>query len=108
MPRLKYSAPNHPVMNQPNQITTPDFNGWVQERGLYFPIEWDDNYTAILSSHDPGEDPLNGGLLVAPYGKGNYVYTAYSWFRQLPAGVPGAYRIIANIISLETSSGQKQ
>jgi LmbE family N-acetylglucosaminyl deacetylase len=101
-------APNHPVMNQPNQITTPDFNGWVQERGLYFPIEWDDNYTAILSSHDPGEDPLNGGLLVAPYGKGNYVYTAYSWFRQLPAGVPGAYRIIANIISLETSSGQKQ
>jgi LmbE family N-acetylglucosaminyl deacetylase len=93
-------APDHPVMNYPNKITKEDFEGWVQERGLYFPNEWSEEYTPILSCHDPGEEPKNGGLLVAPYGRGYYIYTGYSWFRELPAGVPGAYRIFANLISL--------
>ena len=92
--------PNHPVMQYPNKISASDFDNWVQERGLYFPGEWDENYTAILSSNDPGEDARNGGLLVAPFGEGWYVYTGYSWFRQLPAGVPGAFRIFANLIAL--------
>ena len=93
-------APNHPVMTTPNKIGSKDFDGWVQERGLYFPDEWDEKYTPILSSNDPGEEPLKGGLLVAPHGDGWYVYTGYSWFRELPAGVPGAYRIFANMLSL--------
>ncbi|MGI8889231.1 MAG: PIG-L family deacetylase [Chthoniobacterales bacterium] len=93
-------APDHPVMNFPNQITAADFAGWVQERGLYFPNEWDAAWTPILSSHDPGEKPLDGGLLVTRCEKGWFVYTGYSWFRELPAGVPGAYRIFANLISL--------
>ena len=88
------------VMNYPNKITTKDFDGWVQERGLYFPNEWDDKFEAILSSNDPNEPPRDGGLLVAEYGKGHYIYTGYSWFRELPAGVPGAYRIFANLISV--------
>jgi LmbE family N-acetylglucosaminyl deacetylase len=92
--------PNHPVINGPNKITQADFDGWVQERGLYFPSEWADNYEPILSSFDPGEDPKEGGLLIANYGKGHYVYTGYAWFRQLPAGVPGAFRLFSNIISL--------
>lgn len=92
--------PEHPALNFPNKITSQDFDGWIQERGLYFPVGWDDHYAALLSSHDSGEDPLKGGLLVVQYGKGYYVYTSYSWFRQLPAGVPGAFRIFANLISL--------
>ncbi len=92
--------PDHPVLNFPNKITSKDFDGWVQERGLYFPVSWDNQYDAVISSFDTGEEPLDGGLLVAGYGKGYYVYTSYSWFRQLPAGVPGAYRIFANMISL--------
>jgi len=91
---------DHPVLNIPNKITASDFDLWVQERGLYFPNEWDANYTAILSSNDQGEDPKNGGLLIAQYGSGYYVYTGYSWFRELPAGIPGAFRLFANIISL--------
>ena len=91
--------PNNEVLNSPNKITTKDFEGWVQERGLYFPSTWSGEYEAILSSHDPGEDPKNGGLLVARYGDGYFVYTGYAWFRQLPAGVPGAFRLFANIIS---------
>jgi LmbE family N-acetylglucosaminyl deacetylase len=97
---VRILKPDHSVMNWPNKISSKDFEGWVQERGLYFPGEWDDNYTAILSSNDPGEDPNDGGLLIAPYGNGHYVYTGYSWFRELPAGVPGAYRIFANLLSL--------
>ncbi len=92
--------PDHPAMNYPNKITNNDFEGWIQERGLYFPVEWDNHYAALLSSHDTDETPLKGGLLVAQYGKGYYVYTTYAWFRQLPAGVPGAFRIFANLISL--------
>ncbi|MEL7001879.1 MAG: PIG-L family deacetylase [Bacteroidota bacterium] len=92
--------PEHPVLNTPNKITEEDFEGWVQERGLYFPNEWDNKYEAILSSHDEGEDDRNGGLLVAKYGKGHYIYTGYSWFRELPAGVPGAFRLFVNLVSL--------
>ncbi len=91
---------DHEVINGPNKITEEDFEGWVQERGLYFPNEWSDEFKPILSSNDPGETPKNGGLLVAKYGEGYYVYSGYSWFRELPAGVPGAYRIFVNLISL--------
>lgn len=97
---VRILAPDHPVLNFPNKITAKDFDGWVQERGLYFPNNWDKRYTPILSSNDPGEDPHDGGLLVAEYGKGHYVYTGYSFFRELPAGVPGAYRLFANLVGL--------
>lgn len=98
--QVKFLAPAHPVLNTPNRLSSKDFEGWVQERGLYFPEKWDPAYTAVLSCHDEGEEPLAGGLLVAPYGKGHFVYTGYSFFRQLPAGVPGAYRLFVNLISL--------
>jgi LmbE family N-acetylglucosaminyl deacetylase len=97
---VKILAPEHPILNTPNKITSRDFDGWVQERGLYFPDKWDSAWVPILSSHDPNEKPLDGGLLVAKVDKGYFVYTGYSWFRQLPAGVPGAYRIFANLVSL--------
>jgi hypothetical protein len=97
---VRILAPNHPLMTSPNKITSKDFEGWVQERGLYFPKKWDPAWTRILSSNDPKEKPLDGGLLVAKLGKGFFVYTSYSWFRQLPAGVPGAYRLFANMLSL--------
>lgn len=87
------------LVTTPNRITPADFEGWVQERGLYFPSEWDAHYQPIFSSHDPGEKELTGGTLVASYGKGTWVYTSYDWFRELPAGVPGAYRIFANLVS---------
>jgi hypothetical protein len=98
--QVRVLAPNHPLMNTPNKITSKDFEGWVQERGLYFPNKWDPAWTPILSSNDPNEKPLDGGLLVAKSGKGFFIYTSYSWFRQLPAGVPGAYRLFANMLSL--------
>ncbi len=97
---VRVLAPNHPLMTTPNKITSKDFDGWVQERGLYFPKKWDSAWTQILSSNDPKEKPLDGGLLVAKFGKGFFIYTTYSWFRQLPAGVPGAYRLFANMLSL--------
>jgi LmbE family N-acetylglucosaminyl deacetylase len=93
-------APAHPVLTTPNRIAAADFEGWVQERGLYFPDQWDERFTAILASGDPGETPLKGGLLVARYGKGYFVYTSLAWFRQLPEAVPGAYRLFANLVSL--------
>ena len=92
--------PNHPALNTPNKIGLADFEGWTQERGLYFPSLWSDQFTALLASSDAGEAPLEGGLLVADHGQGYFVYTTYSWFRQLPAGVPGAYRVFANLVSL--------
>jgi LmbE family N-acetylglucosaminyl deacetylase len=97
---VRILAPDHPLMNTPNKITADDFKDWVQERGLYFPNKWDPAWTPILSCNDPGEKPLDGGLLVARSGSGYFIYTGYSWFRQLPAGVPGAYRLFANMVSL--------
>ena len=92
-------AQNHSLMNFPNRITQSDFDGWVQERGLYFPDQWDPKYETVFSSADPNEEQLPGGTLFTRYGKGTYIYTAYSWFRELPAGVPGAYRLFVNMIS---------
>jgi LmbE family N-acetylglucosaminyl deacetylase len=97
---VTFLAPEHPVLNTPNKITKADFAGWVQERGIYFPNEWDPHFTPILACSDPGEASLKGGLLVAPYGRGYFVYTGLVFFRQLPAGVPGAYRLFANLVSL--------
>ena len=92
--------PTHPILNSPNKITQADFKGWVQERGLYFPNKWADEFTPILAMNDKGAPQTKGSLLVASYGKGHYVYTGLSFFRELPAGVGGAYRLFANIISL--------
>jgi hypothetical protein len=92
-------APDDSIFHYPNTITPRDFDGWVQERGLYFMSEWDDHFKPLLSCHDPGEDAQKGGLLRAQYGKGVYIYTGYSFFRELPAGVPGAVRLYVNLLS---------
>jgi LmbE family N-acetylglucosaminyl deacetylase len=91
--------PANPVFHYPNEITQKDFDGWVQERGLYFMSQWDAKFTPLLETHDPGEAAQKGGLLVAQYGKGTYIYTGYAFFRQLPAGVPGAVRLFVNLVS---------
>jgi len=96
---LTFIDERHPLINFPNKISEKDFEGWVQERGLYFADNWDDKYETILSGNDPGESELKGGMLFTRYGKGVFIYTGISWFRQLPAGVPGAYRIFVNMIS---------
>ena len=100
--------PEHPVFNFPNKITPHDFEGWVQERGLYFIQDRDPRFKPLLASGDPGGKPLDGGLLVANYGSGKYILTSYAWFRQLPEGVPGAIRIFANLISLGRAHEQKR
>lgn len=100
---LKFLLPDHPVLNRPNRIGTDDFQGWVQERGLYFAESWDPRYETILAGQDPGEKETAGGLLVARHGQGYFVCTGLSFFRQLPAGVPGAYRLLANLLSLGRS-----
>jgi hypothetical protein len=97
---VTFLDPNHPVLNYPNLIEQADFKGWVQERGLYFPDQWDKAYSPILSMHDSGEPDRNGSLLIAPYGKGHYIYTGLSFFRELPAGVPGAFKLFANMLSI--------
>lgn len=97
---MRILKPEHAIFNSPNKITQEDFNGWVQERGLYFPNKWDTNYEALLSCNDKGEPAKDGSLLVAKYGKGYYVYTGLSFFRELPAGVIGSYRLFANLISV--------
>ncbi len=97
---MTFLAPDHPALNTPNKITSADFAGWVQERGLYFPNSWDEHFVPLLACSDPGEAPKNGSLLVAKLGRGYFVYTSLAWFRQLPEGVPGAYRLFANLVSL--------
>ena len=97
---VRFLAPNHAVLNYPNKITAEDFKGWKQEQGLYYPSEWNTAFTPILSANDKGETPKNGALLIAKYGKGNYVYTGLSFFRELPEGVAGAFRLLANIIAI--------
>ena len=97
-------APQDGVFHYPNEITAHDFDGWVQERGLYFMDRWDDHFKPLLSCHDPGEDPQKGGLLRAQYGKGTYIYTGYAFFRQLPAGVPGAVRLFVNLLSAKSNN----
>jgi hypothetical protein len=92
--------PAHPAFTRPNRIGPDDWSGWVQERGLYFAHTWDPAYTPLLAMNDPGQPEQQGGLLVGKVGKGLYVYTGLAFFRQLPAGVPGAYRLFANLLGL--------
>ncbi len=96
---ITFIEPQHPLLNFPNKMGQEDFANWIQERGLYYPKEWDPQFHALLQSNDPGEAPLKGGLLVADYGRGHYIYTSMVWYRELRAGVPGAYRMLANMIS---------
>ena len=100
--------PEHPLFNFPNKIVADDWKGWVQERGLYFLNEWDAKYTPLLAAPDDTGKTLTGGQLIAQYGKGNYVFTGYAWFRQFPAGVPGAYRLFANLVSLSKAGAAKK
>jgi LmbE family N-acetylglucosaminyl deacetylase len=97
---VRILTPDHSLINFPNKITPSDFEGWVQERGLYFPDKWGSEFTPILGMNDEGETEKKGSLLVAPYGKGNYIYTGLSFFRELPAGVPGAYKLFSNMLSI--------
>jgi LmbE family N-acetylglucosaminyl deacetylase len=97
--RIEFSEPQHPLLNYPNKITQEDFANWIQERGLYYPQSWDKQYSAPLSTNDEKEPSLRGGLLAADYGRGRYIYTSMVWYRQLRAGIPGAYRVLANMIS---------
>ena len=99
---ITFLQPEHPILNKPNKITSKDFEGWVQEQGLYYPDTWAENFIPILSSNDQGESAKKGALLVTQYGKGHYIYTGLSFFRELPAGVSGAYRLMANLISIGT------
>ena len=103
--KVNFLLPSHPVLNFPNKITERDFDGWVQERGIYFADQIDSAYQAVFSMHDPGEPEQRGSLIIADYGKGKFVYTGLVFFRELPAGVPGAYRLLANIIALNYKKG---
>jgi len=96
---VRFVHPDSPLLNVPNKITQADFSGWVQERGLNFVRDWDPQYQTVLASNDPGEPEKEGGELYAHYGKGTFIYTSYAWFRQLPAGVPGAYKMFVNLVS---------
>ncbi|MEO6850924.1 MAG: LmbE family protein, partial [Mucilaginibacter sp.] len=96
--------PNNPVLNYPNKISQSDFEGWVQERGLYFTKDADPQYQKVLQMNDPGEAPKDGSLITTRYGKGRFVYTSLSFFRQLPAGVPGAYRLFINLLNKPKSN----
>lgn len=99
--KVTFLTPNHKVLNQPNKINEKDFTGWVQEQGLYYPNKWSSEFIPILASNDEGETPKKGALLIAKHGKGNYIYTGLSFFRELPEGVSGAYRLLANMIALD-------
>lgn len=104
---ITFLKPEHSILNYPNKLSNADFENWVQERGLYFPNEWDNGYEAILACNDPGEETKKGSLLVAHHGKGAYIYTGLSMFRELPAGVPGAYRLFVNMISYKNKDVEK-
>ncbi len=97
---VRLLALEHPVFRRPNRIAEADWQGWVQERGLYFADTWDEAYQPLLAVHDPGRPEELGSLLVADVGAGKYVYTGLSFFRELPAGVPGAFRLFANLLAL--------
>jgi LmbE family N-acetylglucosaminyl deacetylase len=103
---VKFLKQDDPLLNKPNKITPQDFNGWVQERGLYFWSQFDAKYTPLLSMNDPNEPDLNGGLVYTHYGKGTYIYTGLAFFRQLPEGVPGAYRLFINLLSASREAGR--
>jgi drug/metabolite transporter superfamily protein YnfA len=92
--------PDHPLLTTPNRITTRDFQEWLEQRGSKFWSTWDDHYTPIFECHDTNQPPQKGGMLIAKHGRGVYIYSAYAWYRQLPHGVPGAYRLFANMLSL--------
>ena len=93
-------APAHPALTTPNLLGPDDYRGWVQERGLYFAATWDPRYQPLFSTNDAGDPPLEGAAIVARHGKGAFVYTGIAFFRQLPEGVPGAYRLMANLLAL--------
>jgi hypothetical protein len=97
--KVNFLMPDHPALNHPNKITDKDFEGWIQERSIYNAEQADSNYKKILSMKDPGEKEQDGSLVIAKYGKGRFVYTGLVFFRELPAGVPGAYRLFANLIA---------
>ncbi len=103
---VKFLVPDDPLLNRPNKITQDDFKGWIQERGLYFWTQFDAKYTALLAMNDPGEPELNGGLVYTRYGKGMYIYSGLAFFRQLPEGVPGAYRLLVNLLSATSKSSE--
>ncbi|KQS92416.1 PIG-L family deacetylase [Chryseobacterium sp. Leaf394] len=98
---VKFLNPNHKLLNYPNKISAEDFNGWVQERGAYFPVQWDSAYEPLFEMHDTDEEPLQGSTLYAKYGKGNFIYTPLAFFRQLPAGNVGAARLFLNFLSAQ-------
>jgi hypothetical protein len=101
---VKFLKPSDPLLNRPNKITPSDFKGWVQERGLYFWTQFDPKYTPLLAMRDPGEPEQNGAIVYTRYGKGVYIYTGIAFFRQLPEGVPGAYRLFVNLLSASRPS----
>lgn len=105
---ITFTDPQHPLLRWPNPVSADDFRGWIQERGLYYPKDWDAQYSAPFAANDTGEPSLRGGLLAADYGRGRYIYTSMVWYRQLRAGVPGAYRVFANIISYGHSRQERQ
>jgi len=100
---VNFLVPNDPVLNYPNKITQKDFEGWIQERSIYHAENIDSNYRKIFGMKDPGEPESDGSLIVADYGKGRFIYTGIVFFRELPAGVPGAYRLLANLLAKPTS-----
>jgi hypothetical protein len=105
---VNFLLPDHPVLNYPNKITQKDFDGWIQERSIYNAEAVDNNYQRILSMKDPGEKEQDGSLVVADYGKGRFIYTGLVFFRELPAGVPGAYRLFANLIATPKPASKKE
>jgi hypothetical protein len=104
---VKFLDPGNPAFAWPNKISEADFKGWVEERGHGFMRTWDSHYQPLVETHDPDQDPQEGGLLLARYGKGFYIYDAFALYRQLPSGVPGAYRLLGNLVSLSKNPAWK-